>query len=210
MSDFAREQRRRQMKEMEALLPIVKAELQRLPNVETVTVGAKEVNGVATNQPAFQVYVRAKKKMTELSPDERIPDQIFGFPTDVILIEEISPTDDTETYRPLVGGVQLQQSVGEGTLGIIALATAGGGAPAGTPVILTNSHVAPTVGALVGQPSSPSDCWCCACCDVGRIVASRITTLVDAAVATIPRRWKRELNSGRLCFRPKNIWRPST
>ena len=170
------------MREMEAVLPDVQRELGRLPNVAAVTLGAKEVNGVATTQLAFQVYVRVKKKPVELAPDEKIPPEIHGFPTDVILIEEVTPTEDTSGYRPLAGGSQLN---GNGTLGMIAVTTAGGTTPAGTPVILTNSHVAPTVGKRVGQPSDPSDCGCCVCCDVGIVVASTITGLVDGAIATL-------------------------
>jgi hypothetical protein len=74
---------------------------------------------------------------------------------------------------------------GNGTLGIIAVTTAGGTTPAGRPVILTNSHVAPTVGAHLGQPGSASDCGCCVCCDVGVVVASLITSTVDGAIATV-------------------------
>lgn len=182
MNDFAKEQQRAQMRQMEALLPEVQRELSRLPNVAAVTIGAKEINGVATTRLAFQVYVRVKKKTVELSAEERIPPEMNGFPTDVILIEEVTPTEDTSGYRPLAGGTQLN---GNGTLGVIAVTTAGGATAAGTPVILTNSHVAPNVGKRVGQPSDPSDCGCCACCDVGVVVASTITTLVDGAIATL-------------------------
>src|SRR5688500_2099193 len=186
MSDFAREQKREQMRMMEAILPEVRRELERLPNVDHVLVGAKEVNGVATDQPAFQVYVRVKVGESELGPSEKVPDAIAGFPTDVILIEEfIEIDDDTETYRPLCGGSQLQQSSGEGTLGVIALATAGSLAPVGAPVIVTNSHVAPKKGALVGQPASPCDSLCCECCDVGKVVDSRYDNKVDVAIATL-------------------------
>ena len=182
MNDFEKEQQRAQVRQMEAVLPDVQRELKRFPNVETVTIGAKEINGVATTQAAFQVYVRAKKKPVELPPDERIPPEIRGFPTDVILIQDTSRTEDTAGYRPLAGGTQLN---GNGTLGIIAVTTAGGTTPAGRPVILTNSHVAPTVGAHLGQPGSASDCGCCVCCDVGVVVASLITSTVDGAIATV-------------------------
>src|SRR6185503_9928448 len=99
MNDFAREQQRAQMRQMEAVLPDVQRELGRLPIVDHVLVGAKEVNGVATEQPAFQVYVRVKKGQTELGPNEIIPKRIGGFPTDVILIEEQSLIEeDTDEY----------------------------------------------------------------------------------------------------------------
>ena len=182
MNDFEKEQQRAQVRQMEAVLPDVQRELGRFANVEAITIGAKEINGVATTQAAFQVYVRVKKKSVELPPDERIPPELRGFPTDVILIEDTSRTEDTAGYRPLAGGTQLN---GNGTLGIIAVTTAGGTTPAGTPVILTNSHVAPTVGAHLGQPGSASDCGCCVCCDVGVVVASTITPTVDGAIATL-------------------------
>lgn len=182
MNDFAKEQQRDQMRQMEAMLPDVQAKLKRLANVEAVTIGAREINGVATTQLAFQVYVRVKKKAVELPPYEKVPPEINGFPTDVILIEDVTATEDTSGYRPLAGGVQLN---GNGTLGMIAVTATGGATPAGTPVILTNSHVAPTVGKRVGQPKDPSDCGCCVCCDVGVVVASTITALVDGAIATL-------------------------
>jgi hypothetical protein len=187
MSEFAKERIRNQMRAMEAMLPEVRRELERLPNVDHVVVGAKEVNGVATEQPAFQVYVRAKVAESELGPSETIPGQIGGFPTDVILIGKASLfQEDTDGYRPLFGGCQLQQQVGSsGTLGVIALATAGSLAPVGAPVIVTNNHVAPTIGDWVGQPSAPCDSWCCLCCDVGRVVDTRADTAVDVSIATL-------------------------
>lgn len=186
MNDFAKERQRAQMREMQAMLPDVQRELGRLPNVEQVLVGAKEVNGVATEQPAFQVYVRVKKGQTELGPNEIIPKQIGGFPTDVILIEEHSLIEeDTDEYRPLCGGSQLQHSSGTGTLGVMALATAGSLAPVGAPVIVTNNHVAPTIGDLVGQPGAPCDSWCCKCCEVGKVVDTRSDPLVDVSIATL-------------------------
>ena len=187
MSDFAREQSRNQMRVMEAMLPEVRLELKRLPNVDHVLVGAKEVNGVATDQPAFQVYVRVKAGQKELGPNETIPKQIGGFPTDVILIGRPRLLqEDTDEYRPLCGGGQLKQSSdSSGTLGVLALATAGSLAPVDAPVIVTNNHVAPNIGGLVGQPSAPCDSWCCECCDVGRVVDTRSNILVDVSIATL-------------------------
>jgi hypothetical protein len=186
MRDFAKERQRAQMREMEAMLPEVRRELSRLPNVDHVLVGAKEVNGVATEQPAFQVYVRVKVGQTELGPNQVIPKQIGGFPTDVILIEEVTLiVEDSDEYRPLCGGSQLEQSGGTGTLGVIAVATTGSLAPVDAPVIVTNNHVAPNIGGLVGQPSSPCDSWCCRCCEVGTVVDTRSNTLVDVSIATL-------------------------
>jgi len=156
-----------------------------------------DLRGIATPELAFQVYVRVKRQLNDLHPDDRIPERVQGFPADVILIEESSllQLPDEEEYRPLCGGSQLDQGVGSGTLGVIAEATAGSLAPVGARVILTNHHVAPTIGAWVGQPSAPSDCHCCACCDVGRVVDSRLTNLVDGAIATVSAgvRWSHEI-----------------
>lgn len=185
MSDFLRDRRRKQMQEMEAILPQVERELRRLPNVDHVIVGAKEVSGVATAEPAYQVYVRTKKRPEDLRPEENIPKQIEGHPTDVILIEEASfIEDDTDRYRPLCGGCQLVGS-GTGTLGVVGVAMAGGLAPEGVPLMLTNNHVAPKLGSLVGQPDGACDCWCCICCEVGKVVDTQATSLIDAAIATI-------------------------
>ena len=183
MSDFARERKREQMRAMEAMLPEVRRQLEHLPNVDHVLVGAKEVNGVATDQPAFQVYVRIKVGERALGPSEKIPETIAGFPTDVILIEESTLIqEDTDEYRPLCGGSQLN---GNGTLGVIALATAGSLAPVDAPVIVTNNHVAPNIGSLLGQPGTACDCWCCECCDVAKVVDTRVNPAVDVSIATL-------------------------
>jgi hypothetical protein len=188
VSEYQREQNLQRMRDMETILPRVKAQLLRFPNVVTVVVGARERQGVATDEPAFQVYVSTKKDIVELAAEERIPPEIEGFRTDVILFEEQAPlqgtVEDTEEYRPLFGGSQLVQGNHIGTLGVIAVATVGSKAPVGQPVILTNWHVAPKEE-LVGQPSSPCDCWCCECCHVGTVVDTQVTAQIDAAIATL-------------------------
>jgi hypothetical protein len=187
MNDPAREYRRQQMRDMEELLPRARVELRGYPGVVRVTVGAKEVRGCATTQPAFQVYVARKRPSAELGASERIPERLLDYPTDVIEETVGQAIVDEETYRPLAGGTELDQKGSNGgTLGLIALATAGGDAPDGDPVILSNHHVIPHVGELVGQPSDPSECWCCQCCDVGRVVTSSVTGTVGGAAPTGP------------------------
>jgi len=86
----------------------------------------------------------------------------------------------------LCGGSQLDLGFDEGecTLGIIALATAGGRVPVGTPVILTSTH-GTLEGSRIGQPRSPCGSWCCVCRDVGKLVHCNVTRRVDASIATI-------------------------
>lgn len=52
-------------------------------------VGTKLVKGIDTGTPAIVIYVRKKRPAVELSPEEMIPPEIEGIPTDII---ELAPT----------------------------------------------------------------------------------------------------------------------
>jgi hypothetical protein len=165
-----------------------------LPGVHGIGVGGKSVAGKRTNELAIGVYVHKKLPLSALPPDEVIPAEIEGFPTDV---EELPPAecfDDPGRYRPLVGGSQLEYTVIEhpnphstiihnntGTLGCMARARR-----TGKNMILTNGHVAagcgdPSIaiaaGLRHGQPDDSNDCSCCSKC-----WATVVGTVVDAKV----------------------------
>jgi hypothetical protein len=55
------------------------------PNVVAVGIGPKIVGGEATGEPAVRVFVRRKLPADQVPPDEFIPPEIDGVPTDVAL-----------------------------------------------------------------------------------------------------------------------------
>ncbi|MDF0645216.1 MAG: hypothetical protein P0111_14390 [Nitrospira sp.] len=166
----------------ERQLPEARAQLRRIPGVIDVLVGIKETRGLATEHVVFQVYVERKKSTAELVSADRIPAAILGIPTDVIGRTRIDPHD------VLCGGMKLTQSlwgVSNGTLGVICLATAANThAPEQTPLVLTNHHVASSIGDRVGI-GCLCDSWCCECCDIGTLVDAALTDHVDGSIATL-------------------------
>jgi hypothetical protein len=171
------EQFQQEMRQVEAKLPEARRLLENIPGVIEVAVGIKETGGQATNEIGFHVYVDKKKSLQDLPPEQRIPSQVLGVPTDVI------PHDPLIAETVLSGGININGSEGDGTLGAFVLATAANTNVAqGTPLALTNRHVAH--GGLVGEGST-CDCACCTCCDFGRVVDSQITNQVDAAIAKL-------------------------
>jgi hypothetical protein len=131
----------------------VKKELASNPDVRSVGIGLKEVNGELTNEIAFKVYVNQKKPLSELTPERIIPKEIRGFKTDVVRLAQKTPLTGAGP-RPLVGGVAVSSVVqatglqGHGTLGCIARLK---GTP--TKVLLCNEHVFTHSQAGVGQPN---------------------------------------------------------
>ncbi|HEY6798912.1 MAG TPA: hypothetical protein VI248_29885 [Kineosporiaceae bacterium] len=98
------------------------AGLMTLPGVTMVAVGGKWVDGVPTGVPAIIVFVRKKKPLADLAPDEVIPAAIEGVPTDVMICGDLVPATavpgrlpnvndpeegDDKTRRPLVGGARV-------------------------------------------------------------------------------------------------------
>ncbi|MDQ2920979.1 MAG: hypothetical protein M3R52_05125, partial [Acidobacteriota bacterium] len=79
-----------------------------IPGVHAVGIGSKIVDGQRTSETAIMVFVEKKKPMAELRPEEVIPSEIEGVKTDVY--ESEIPrihAQDTERYRPLIGGSQI-------------------------------------------------------------------------------------------------------
>jgi len=65
--------------------------LHSLPNVESVGIGYKEVGGELTPELCLRVYVATKRPSSQLDPHERVPAEVGGIPTDVIVHEPIAP-----------------------------------------------------------------------------------------------------------------------
>jgi hypothetical protein len=166
--------------------------MSRFPEIISVDLGLKERGGKLTSEFSWRVFVREKKPADALRPDQLIPREVAGIPTDVMLFKvQRQQEADTSTYSSLIGGIQITGAGGTGTLGCFV--TLG----AGTEVhLLSNHHVLigsdGGPGSLVGQPSAPCDLCCCKCCDVAVVVNGVIgvegasaTNDVDAAVALL-------------------------
>jgi hypothetical protein len=160
---------------LEENLDDTKSVMLQIPGVVAVGIGAKESGGVFTEQIAYRIYVPAKKDLSELAPNEIIPREINGIPTDVVT--PLVFTNDSDVcvperwelseHRPLNGGIAISvDSINAGTLGWF------GTLADGTTVLLTNKHVLydatnsiDTRKIKTAQPQlgEPSDCCCCTC-----------------------------------------------
>ena len=136
----------------EVLAGGVEAQLRALPGVVHVSVGLKESAGAVTQRGAIRVYVREKLPADALPPADRVPREIAGIPTDVLVPDTFGFAVDNAQYRPVVGGVQITnriidnvpqddndldtQGIFRGTLGCIATDNRDHSI-----VLLTNWHV---------------------------------------------------------------------
>ena len=181
-------------KDFDKVIKKAEEELMKLPGVVAVGVGLKEVKGEVLPELCFKVTVRKKKERTELKAEERIPDNIYGFKTDVTEILTGEALVDTSKYRPLIGGTAIESSKqsGQGTLGCFAKRDVDGKI-----VVLSNWHVMVgnpdnIDGARVGQPSHNGCCSCCACGEIGAVIDGWFKTVdiestdnIDAAIALL-------------------------
>ncbi len=135
-----------------------RAQLDAIPGVRAVGFGVKVVDSELTGQRALRVYVDEKKPLDELPPDQVIPDEIEGIPTDVITIprgQEFG-TQDTSMHSPLIGGITITNmkpipagGFEGGTLGCFA--TMDGVSGPKNVAVLTNNHVLAAGGGAVGD-----------------------------------------------------------
>ncbi len=111
-----------------------------IPGVHAVGLGAKNTGGRRTREPAVVVFVSQKKPAATLLAHEIVPTEIDGVKTDVWESPPPRLLSDTKTYRPLVGGCQIEGGgslPAGGTLGCIARIDG----PVPTIVGITNQHV---------------------------------------------------------------------
>lgn len=178
-----------------ARLATAKAELLSRKNVVDVGIGYKEREGAYKEVMCLVVFVQEKQPASAIAPEDLIPTEIEGIPTDVVTV----PVEDqlagdgavnTDIERPLLGGIQITNNAdGDGTLGCFANLAEGGGL-----VLLSNYHV------LYGEHKGKDDhiyqpsktCCCCCTCDmVARNEAGKWGEIggppvfVDAAIARI-------------------------
>jgi hypothetical protein len=78
-----------------------------IPGVHAVGIGSKIIAGKRTDEPAIMVFVEKKRPLSELRPEEVIPEEIDGIKTDVYESEVPRIHADTERYRPLMAGSQV-------------------------------------------------------------------------------------------------------
>lgn len=109
-----------------------------LPGVVGVGKGKKWRSGSKTDEDAIVVFVEKKRPLDELKSDEVVPSAVDEVQTDVVEIGVIEPAIERKgTVSPLVGGISIgHPDVTAGSLGVICYDKSG------TPVILSNAHVA--------------------------------------------------------------------
>ena len=124
------------------------AELTQIPGVVGVGIGLKEIGGELTDQICFRVYVWEKKAPGEVPAARRVPGQVQGFPTDVLKVYNLMPSEgfvelqDLSEHRPLKGGVAISTKIMSekhhefGTLGWLATKVSDS-----SNVVLTCAHV---------------------------------------------------------------------
>jgi hypothetical protein len=132
-----------------------------LPNVTGVGLGWKETRGRVTDVVAWRVYMRRKLPARSLRPEERVPAQVDGLPTDVIVAGTAVPTASYVASRvPLEPGATISNlrgvldeppagRSGFGTLGFLALVN---GSRERVTVLVSNRHVLLAHGAGRGDP----------------------------------------------------------
>lgn len=195
----AREVHRREQDRYLAVYDEVKAELLRIPGVVEVGVGLRERGGKLTHETAFRVYVRKKLPQSAVQPENRIPKEIRGFPTDVIeqrsevLIIGFDDENDDKNYKTKVGGCEIgvdEAGSGQGTLGCFARLNSDNSV-----VILSCFHVlmqneffhgaaaGSDANKGVGQPDYSGSC-CCTCNEIATTLAGGDKNL-DCALAKL-------------------------
>lgn len=119
-------------------------------NVVGMGIGFKETRAVKTEQLSVVVLVKQKLPGTQLRPEDLVPAQIEGVPTDVREVGELWALQDRrDLWRPAPGGVSIGHfAITAGTLGTLVRDRKGEGL-----LILSNNHVlANSNDASIGDP----------------------------------------------------------
>jgi hypothetical protein len=179
------------------------AVFKQLANVHSVGVGGRERNGRPTGEVVLKVFVSSKKSSAALPPDQMIPPEFEGVPTDVVeapapqhdLLHLIpgfrfsdSFSEDTTKYRPVIGGSQIKSAhnIGNGTLGFLAKVSGDDRIMAVScfHVFFNDAH-GPEADLRVGNPHANTSCTECCKGACGRYVASLYNALGDVAIAKL-------------------------
>lgn|GEM_PF-573817 len=189
----------------------------KIPGVHSVGIGGRNRDGKPTGETVIKVFLVHKKPASDVLPDDLIPSEFEGVPTDVVECGYISKTAppggrarmthvqlyqsrDMIRRRPLIGGGNLmakRASAGNGTLGCLLDRT-----DDTTKVYaLTNHHVlfgsgnAGVADTRVGQPTNKDSITGC-CSDIfGTFKAGEDGAHVDAAIVQLDNgmQWKAEV-----------------
>ena len=194
----SKEELRQRQDKLLSVYQEVQQELSKIPGVEGVGLGLKEVEGNLTDEISFRVYVSEKKERLNLQPEHIIPSEIKGFKTDVIKVygsqEQVfvDKKDFTE-HETLVGGIAIsnEKASAGGTLGWFGTRVSDN-----APILLSNEHVLyphpehllgdrfPKDGDKIAQPIYQKK----SCCE-SNVIANNITSenngKVDCAIAKL-------------------------
>lgn len=100
-------------------------ELMELPHVHGTAVGYEEIDGQRSGRVAVRVYVDEKVDPSELDPEDRVPETVCGYPTDV-LVNGPEMVDRSKMIRPATSGLALSnQYTPDGSTGPIVETASG-------------------------------------------------------------------------------------
>ncbi len=149
--------------DIEEKLKQAREQLLSLPGVLGVGIGLKATAGQFTPKHSWVVFVRAKKPLSALSPQETIPGELFGYPTDVWQAPALRKLacEISDKFDVLVGGAKISNLknyvnsgslVGDdvGTLGFFG--TLNSSSSKDNVVLVSNNHVIATNGAARLDP----------------------------------------------------------
>ncbi len=168
-----------EMKELMKVLKNNEKALRKIKGVFKVDIGYRWKDGKMTDEIAIRVHVRRKKPVEELDAGDIVPEELAGFPVDVIQSE--IELQRTTRHDPLMGGIETRNvnMKGVGTLGAIVF-----DAVDFHPLALSNRHVyvdsrpGEAVGDQANQPGTFTDADA-----IGTIIRSNRT--YDCAVVSL-------------------------
>ena len=185
--------RKELLEQQEQLLQVyekVREMLSGYPNVVNIGIGMKEKEGNLTEEGCIKIVVSHKMGEPDLEPDQIIPKEVEGVPTDIIVQKRIVQAavcaTDSASYRPIQGGIQITNIRGtslggQGTLGCLAQRNSDD-----SWVILSNHHVLyfsdGEDGDKIGQPLVTCS-WCCQ----ANVIAENVDKdeSLDCAIASV-------------------------
>lgn len=137
------------MDNMQSVLAVHKKGLLQLKNVVAVGLGYKTRAGRTLRTPSIVVFVSEKMPADQLAPQDLVPTEIGGVPTDVVTAGLIKPlqifgssftpptVDPVQKVRPLQPGCSIgHYLVSAGTLGCIVRDR-----QTSRPLLLSNNHI---------------------------------------------------------------------
>lgn len=169
--------------EMDALMKVLKENeksLRARKGVYKVDVGYRWKDGKMTDEIAIRVHVKNKKPMKELETKDVVPEELGGFPVDVI--QSNIELQRRNRHNPIIGGVETRNVNigGVGTLGAVVFDATNHNEP----MALSNHHVyvdnrpSGAAGEQVNQPGTTRNADA-----IGTVTRSSRTH--DCAVATL-------------------------